>query len=157
MPVNTRGVHLIIRVALDTRLPASYGPDRHYPPQLQHQATCIFQRSLVQTLAENPGFSNSESPLFSLSETIDLCIRTKLRMCGTFLHDRTRQESSIERHRTCLAAPVHPCTRGIPFIPQGTLSTSSWSHLVLNISASGRKVPHSLSFPNNHRFSTSES
>ena len=23
-----------------------------------------------------------------------------------------------------------PCARGIPFIPQGTLSTSSWSHLV---------------------------
>ena len=82
-------------VALDTRLPASYGPDRHYPPQLQHQATCIFQRSLVQTLAENPGFSNSESPLFSLSETIDLCIRTKLRMCGTFLPDLLRQESRM--------------------------------------------------------------
>ena len=25
------------------------------------------------------------------------------------------------------------CARGVPFIPQGTLSTSTWSHLVLNI------------------------
>ena len=38
------------------------------------------------------------------------------------------------------AAPAHPCARGIPFIPQGTLSTSSWSHLVLNISASWQAI-----------------
>jgi len=32
---------------------------------------------------------------------------------------------------------VHVLYRDIPFIPQGTLSTISWSHLVLNIIATG--------------------
>ena len=35
-----------------------------------------------------------------------------------------------------------PCARDILFIPQGTLSTISWSHLVLNIiGAAGRDLP----------------
>ena len=33
-----------VHVSLDTRLPASYGPDRNYPPQLLHQTTCIYQK-----------------------------------------------------------------------------------------------------------------
>ncbi len=32
-----------------------------------------------------------------------------------------------------IAPHIHVLTRDIPFIPQGTLSTSTWSHLVLNI------------------------
>ena len=32
-----------------------------------------------------------------------------------------------------IAPHFHVLTRDIPFIPQGTLSTSPWSHLVLNI------------------------
>jgi hypothetical protein len=30
-------------------------------------------------------------------------------------------------------ASAYPCARSVPFIPQGTLSTNTWSHLVLNI------------------------
>ena len=37
-----------------------------------------------------------------LSETTDLCFLTEPRVCGTLLQDRTRQESSIERHMDVL-------------------------------------------------------
>ena len=62
----------------------------------------------------------------------------------------TRRSSATAPAWVYLLLPcsrAHPCARGIPFIPQGTLSTSSWSHLVLNIKkgrhVAGPKLSHS--------------
>jgi hypothetical protein len=55
--------------------------------------------------------------------------------------------NSVSRAYLTHAAPAHgpghlldrfpvspcPCARGIPFMAQASLSTSSWSHLLLNI------------------------
>ncbi len=94
---------------------------RPYTPPAQHQTTCIFKRLRAQTFAKNAGLSSSESHLCYLPETIDPCIRAKLRMCGTLLPDLLRQESRMSATWMCS-------------------------------SASGSKVPHSLSFPNEQWF-----
>ncbi len=108
-----------IHVALDTRLPrqlllhcsTSCIPavvprtvlGRPYTPPAQHQTTCIYKKLTVQTFAKSADFSSSEAHLCNLPETIDPRIRAKGRMCGGLLQDRTRQESSIERHTMCLS------------------------------------------------------
>ena len=54
--------------------------------------------------------------------------------------------SDLQGWRKCrrLSGTIPACARGVPFIPQGTFSTSSWSHLVPQGSLSAGSPPHLL-------------
>ena len=159
---GTRSSTSMWRSILDIHV--SYGPGSNYPPQ--HLPTAV-QTHLEPLTYDFPHSRGCTVPCFRtlrdrksrMSAHGRFTARPEARYCAALapllvsrLCAKLKGTAPRQLLLRCLkrlllvlyllhpCSRALPCARDIPFIPQGTLSTRTWSHLVLNIIAQSCEV-----------------